>query len=194
MENINPIFIGFFPKKTQCPRSFKRNTQIAEICSVSDHISAGPEDWINKWKHNTIWWLYDTEDIAAAVIGADKEAYDLYAYKIYPVVFDGETEKKLTIETTASESLRDYDFLGYDIVSRSEGTSFECSPLSCNYGYKEYKVNKYCLIDDFNKALRITKEIARDSKEKGSWEPGPYYLLEVYRKQKNKEGLTTVSR
>jgi hypothetical protein len=188
MMTTDFTLIGFFPKKTQCPESFSENSPIVEICSVSEDISPGPDDWIDKWKHNTTWWLYDSEDVAWELTGSEREAYDMYAYKLCPVVFDGEKETQIVVESTAEGQLDGYQFLGYDMVSRSSDNAFECSPLSCNYGYKQYKVNRYCLVDEFEEALRITREIARDSKAKRSWEPGPYYLLEVYRKEKGRKG------
>lgn len=89
------------------------------------------------------------------------------------------------METTATGDLSGYEFLGYDPVSREEGdANFCCSPLSCNRGFESYPVNRCCLLDDLDAAWRITSEIARGANEKGSWEPGPYYLCEVYRKRK----------
>jgi hypothetical protein len=183
MEKPEAIFIGFFPKKTHRPPAPLEKSTVEEFCSVSEHISKGPDGWIDRWQHNLTWWLFDTETAAWGVTGEDREAYDMYAYKLVPLVFDGTAETRIAVQTTATESLVDYRFLGYDIVSRSTGTSFECSPLSCNYGYQQYPVNRCCLIDDFREAWRIAREMARASREKHAWEPGPYYLVEVYRRR-----------
>ncbi|MFH1183478.1 MAG: hypothetical protein V1755_00360 [Chloroflexota bacterium] len=188
MTRPEPVLIGFFPKKTACPDAFFGKTAVEEICSVSDCISSGPEGWIDQWKHNVTWWFFDTEAAAREVTG--EEEYDMYAYRLFPVVFDRDTETPIDVDASAEGDLGCYEFLGYDIVSRSRGTNFECSPLSCNGGCKEYDVNRHCLVDAVDEAWRVAKEIAHDSAEKGSWEPGPYYLFEVYRRSRNQSCLT----
>jgi hypothetical protein len=185
MITSEPVLIGFLPKKTSIPDSWFGETSVKEICSVSDCISSGPDNRINFWKHNMKWWLFDTEDLALEVTGNDHAAYDIYAYKLFPVIFNGSDVAPIAIEATATGDLSEYDFLGYDPVSREQETSeFGHSPLSCNKGLDKYQVNRFCLLDDLDAAWRITGEIARDAKEKHSWEPGPYYLCGVYRKRK----------
>lgn len=183
IEKQVSVFIGYFPKKTMKQNGLSKNPAVKEICSVSTCISEGPNDWINKWKHND-WWYYDTESIAMEVIEDSKNLYDIYAYKVLPIVFDGGIEKPIDVKTTAKENLGEYELLGYDVISRFTGNEFGCSPLSCNYGCDTYEVNRFCLIDRLDDVWRICKEIAKDSKEKNKWEPGPYYLIEVYRKLK----------
>jgi hypothetical protein len=151
-------------------------------------MSKGPDDWIDKWKHNA-WCLYDTEDIAWEIIHDDPTCYDMYAYKLFPFIFDGGAGAVVSVEPTASGQLLDYDFLGYDPVSREAYTiQFGCSPLSCNQGFEQYRVNRFCLLDDLADSWRITAEIAEAAKKTRSWEPGPYYLCEVYRKRKGAAG------
>lgn len=178
MHIPEPVLIGFFPKITECPELF-REAGLEEICSVSECISAGPPDWIDAWKHNA-WFVFDSEELAREMVPADPARYDLYAYKIFPIKFDGELTP-IDVEPSAAGDLSGYKFLGYDIVSRSCDYAFECSPLSCNGGYKRFRVNKRCLIDDLESAWAIASELARSAKEKGGWEPGPYYLVAVYR-------------
>ncbi len=182
MSKPAPILIGFFPKKTARPDSWFGETNVEEICSVSNCISKGPENWINHWKHNTIWWMYDTEEAAREIARDDTVLYDIYAYRLFPVKFESGREELITIASEASGDLRGYDILGYDIVSRSEGTNFECSPLSCNKGCAEFAVNRFCLIDELEEAWRIAVLISKDSNDKGTWEPGPYFLCIVHRK------------
>lgn len=131
------------------------------------------------------WWLFDTEELAWEVAGEDHATYDMYAYRLFPVVFNGSEEVPFVVEVTITRDLSEYKFLGYDPVNRPQYTvEFGCSPLSCNRGFKQYKVNRFCLLDDLDVAWRITGEIAHDAKEKHSWEPKPYYLCAVYRKIK----------
>jgi hypothetical protein len=187
MTKPEPILIGFFPKKTERAPSWLGVTSVEEICSVSNCISKPPKNWIDHWKHNMTWWLYDTEDVAWAITESDPESYDMYAYRMFPVVFEGTTESPLAVESTATGDLSDYDFVGYDAVSREQEVAEFChSPLSCNKALTQYKVNRFCLMDELEEAWRVTREIARDAKEKKTWEPGSYYLCAVYRKTKQK--------
>jgi hypothetical protein len=183
MSRPEPILIGFFSKKTTHDVSWLGVSHVEEICSVSNCMSKAPKDWIQHWKHNMTWWLYDSEEDAWGVTGGEREAYDIYAYKIFPVVFDGAGENPIEVIATAKGSLIDYEFMGFDAVSKEANVAeFLHSPLSCNRGADTYRVNRFCLMDELEEAWRITREIARDAKEKGTWEPGRYYLFEVYRK------------
>lgn len=186
MTRPQPILIGFFPRKTMARPDWLKCPGVQEVCSVSNCFSEPPENWINLWKHNMTWWLYDTEQIAWSVVDDDLGAYDVYAYRIFPVVFEGDVETPITVESAAAGNLSDFDFLGYDAVSREQSVAEFChSPLSCNNGCVNYRVNRYCLMDDLEEAWRITREIAKDAKEKNTWEPGAYYLCEVHRKRRN---------
>lgn len=180
-----PILIGYLPKKTPSRNAWFDGSVVQEVCSVSDCMSKRPDDWIDHWKHNA-WGLYDSESLAWEIVGNDRK-YDLYALRLFPVVFDGPEILPITIVSSANENLAGYDLLGYDPVGRLDGAMmvFDHSPLSCNQGFQEYQVNRYCLIDERVEAWRITKEIARAAKEHGSWEPGPYCLCEVYRLQRS---------
>lgn len=75
----------------------------------------------------------------------------------------------------------DYQFLGYDIVSRSMSHHFECSPLSCNLAASDFRVNTHCLVatlaDTYTVFLRIGAEAS-------AYEPGPYCLFAVHRKRR----------
>lgn len=184
MNIPSPIFVGYFPKITAQKNDLKtekgdiwlKNEIVEEICSVSDCISKGPEGWIDEWKHNVL-GFYDTEESALSVIPDNQEKYDLFAYKLYPIQFNEGKIVDYNVESNAIESLGSYKFIGFDIVSKSEVDFFECSPLSCNNACEKYSVNKYCLIAQLENAYNACVEI-----EQGRWEPGPYYLFEVFRK------------
>lgn len=184
MSRPEPVFIGYFPKKTAGPDEWFGGSAVEEVCSVSCCISRGPVNCIEKWEHND-WWVYDSEEVAWSVIDDDRTVYDIYAYKVFPVVFDGAKEESVPVKPAAQHDLSGYEFLGFDIVNRTCDSTFECSPLSCNGGFNHYPVNRHCLIDYLEDAWRICREIAAEAKEQGSWEPGPYYLVAVYRKPKN---------
>ena len=72
-----------------------------------------------------------------------------------------------------------WQFLGYDLVGRSSGSYFECSPLSCNHCAEQVAVNRHCLLDDLDVAVQ--KGIEFGNPDSGV-ESGPYSLLEVYRR------------
>lgn len=183
MKRPEPVLLGFFPKERYPRDDWFKNPAVEEICSVSTCIAKGPEGWIDRWKHDTTWWLFPTEAAAWEVVGDERSRFALYAYRLFPVVFDGDGENPIPVESAAQGGLDGFEFLGYDMVSRSCGTNFECSPLSCNNGCEQYPVNRCCLIESLEEAWRITREIARSAKEKGDWETGPYYLLEVHRRR-----------
>lgn len=73
--------------------------------------------------------------------------------------------------------LSGFVFLGLDLVSRSTDSHFECSALSCNHGADDFPVNRFCLMDDSAAAYDACLTVS-----KGAYEPGPYHLLEVYRR------------
>jgi hypothetical protein len=179
MDKPTPVLIGFFPKETWRPHEGPFPPVVEEICSISTCILEGPKGWISKWKHNDAWGLFDSDEIAWSVVEENVVGFDMYAYKIFPAVFDeaGATPISVVAINTCVDG---FDFLGYDMVSRSTNSYFECSPLSCNGDCGRYKVNRYCLMDDLESAWQATLEIARDDRS----EPGPYYLMEVWRRRK----------
>jgi hypothetical protein len=175
------VLVGYFPKVTQSGTDWLGNESVLEICSVSHCISEGPDGWINQWKHNEL-GFYDSEEIAYQVIEENPSAFHLYAYKMYPLsCLQGKTKSALIPSAIASQVAAlstDYELLGYDIVTKSTSSFFECSPLSCNSAAAQYPVNRYCLIATEELAYQALTKIC----EKGTYEPGPYFLFEVYRK------------
>lgn len=182
-----PVFIGYFPKKTMGRDEWFGNASVEEVCSVSNCMSKAPEDWLNYWKHNA-YGLYDTEEQAWAIVRNDPVSYDMYGYRLFPFVFDGGAGTSMSVQPTAIAQLAEYDFLGYDPVSREEAFTIEFghSPLSCNKGFEQYPVNRFCLLDRLEDAWLGTAEIAKAAQAMGAWEPGPYYLCEVYRKRRQR--------
>jgi len=103
--------------------------------------------------------------------------YQLFAYRMFPVQFDAGEERPFVIPPSAVQPLpTGYRRLGYDEVSRSNGSAFECSPLSCNYAAERVAVNEQCLVDDPAEAFRLACLFA---KAEEGYEPGPYHGVEV---------------
>ena len=118
MNLPEPKLIGFFPK-LPCPKpNGIKNDTVKEICSVSNCISEGPENWIDKWKHNEI-GFYNSEEIMLPVLKKYREKYNFFASKLYPLIFINGAVKDYKISLNLKTILSDYNFLGFDIVSRS---------------------------------------------------------------------------
>ncbi len=175
---MDAILIGYFPKKTKLMPEWLKATNVEMVCSASTCISEAPEGWINHWKHNEC-FLYNTIDDVGLILAKlnDKDEYDIYAFKRYPIRIENGTSNVESIPHVLVEPLtQNFEFLGYDAVSMSMSPMFECSPLSCNRGAETMKVNKYCLFETYEEALSGAIEFS-----KGNWEPGPYYIVEIYR-------------
>ncbi len=127
-----------------------------------------------------MWGFYDKEDAALSVIEDESRHYDLYAYELNP--FSCHAQEKTTIEDMPDigQVPSSYEFLGYDIVSKSLSDFFECSPLSCNHGACDFLTNEHCLIDEESYAYQVLLQICGLGSK---YEPGPYHLFRVYRKQ-----------
>jgi hypothetical protein len=174
---MTPILIGYFPKHTERKPDWLNAAGVEEICSASCCISQGPDDWVTKWLHNEM-WVYDTSETAWSVVPDSlRPTFDLYAYKLFPVLIEGGQQKPLALPKINAQPLStSFMRLGYDAVSRSSGTAFECSPLSCNLMAKEIQINRYCLLDEPETAFRKALEF-----EQSGCEPGPYLVVEVWR-------------
>lgn len=181
MNRAKPVQLGFFPKKVAPRTDWFTNPVVRDICSVSNCISTGPDNWIEKWQHNTTTWMFDSPEAAHGVLEPTDVGFTVFAYRVYPILFDGETHQPWDITPSPHYDLTGFEFLGHDIVSRYGGTNFSCSPLSCNNGCETIPVNEHCLIDDLDTAWTTAKKIAVESKVCGRWEPGPYCLVEVHR-------------
>jgi hypothetical protein len=173
----DPVGVGYFPKRTQTRPEWLKASVVREICSVSECISSGPEGWIEKWLHNAL-GFYESEDLAWQVVGPDRGGFDMYAYKAYPLQFDDGAVGPWQAPVELQLELSEFVFLGFDLVSRSTANNFECSALSCNSGADEFPVNRFCLMDDSAAAFEACTVVS-----KGAYEPGPYHLLEVYRRR-----------
>jgi len=169
---------GFLPRViVPCPPEIGV-VHVREIWSASCHISAGPPDgWIDHWVHNRL-EFFDTEKLARSVL-TNPQPYQVVAYRLWDELFtqDGRLPLDLS-DIRAAAPGPDYEIVGYDAVSTSFGDSFECSPLSCNYAARSFNVNGACLFSTLDEAMRGAETFAA-----GSWEPGPYRVVEVSRKR-----------
>jgi hypothetical protein len=176
------ILIGYFPKRVlrlPFPEGFEIS-HVVDICSVSECMSPGPEDWINSWRHNAM-WCFDSPEIAQSIVPVGSaHQFHMFAYRMFPLSLGDGTEVDFVIPVLSVEPMaQTFDFLGFDAVSRSAGSSFECSPLSCNGAAESESVNSHCLIDDEADIMRLARFFAKKS---NGFEPGPYFVVEVWRR------------
>ena len=151
---------------------------VIKIYSVSNCISKDFTNYIPHWKHNKYWFFDNPEDMDN-IIREEKvtDEIDLLFYELYEKEFDegGHAWREFPVEESFGYQVKlpsQKDFLGFDIVCYSMGTSHECSPLSCNLLCQEVEVNEYCLLNNFDEAIKITESLNEKKAE-----PGPYRII-----------------
>ena len=169
--------VGYFPKRVTAPPPWLLEIGVREVASVSECVSSGPNDWVQMWKHNAL-GFFDSPDSAWSVVTPDERSeFRLYAYGLYPSDFSSGVERPFEWASTDVTPLdASFESAGYDVVSRTGGSSFECSPLSCNYMAEEIETNAYCLRRELEEALALAR-----TAESRRCEPGPYFVLQVWR-------------
>jgi hypothetical protein len=172
------IDAGYFPKRIKARPDGINAPQVREICSVSNCISDGPENWIQAWLHNEMGW-FNWIVHALSVVPRERESeFRLFAYRVHPVKF---TPSGLVPIVTPSdvqpEPVTDeFRSLGFDCANDSNCgvLGLECSPLSCNYMALEMETNEHCLFTSLDHAIRGAERFAAEQPE-----PGDYYIVEV---------------
>jgi hypothetical protein len=179
------VFIGFLARKVAPrPSDFLARAPIDDVCSVSECISPGAPDRIQRWAHNAA-SFYDTEALAWSVVpDAECDAYTLFAYRAVSIRFDGGDGEPWSPGDEwpglpAEPDLSAYAPIGYDVVRCSVGAAFDCSPLSCNGVANEHAVNEHCLVDDVDVAMQLGRAFTAEG---AGVEPGPYHVVEVLRR------------
>ena len=160
------IFLGYLPKQLVPRPEWLECPNVEFVASVSECISSAPPDRISRWEHNHL-GLYDTEALALAIIPEDTSTpYTLFAYEALTIVFHDGHPVDWSPWTNLDGSPPSFDgkfddHLGFDIVGFSNSGFFECSPLSCNGLAKEITVNRFCLVDDLDRAITIARDFSR---------------------------------
>jgi hypothetical protein len=172
--------IGYLPKRSAVPehwRSLVKLDHITEICSVSNCIASPPEGWSERGLHNEF-GFFNTRGYAELILPDPPDDFSLFAYRLWPVRFKKHRTSTLGAPHTEVEPVPpEWITLGFDVVSRTIGSSFGCSPLSCNGLANEvFGVNRYCLMDTLDEALALAERFSQEEPE-----PGPYYVIEVLR-------------
>lgn len=167
------IFLGTLPKRLLARPDWLLCPEVAEIASASECMSPGPPDRISRWTHNAL-GLYDTPEAGCALVPAEEAgSWTLLAFQAPPLIFQRGEERPWNPwrDSAAPEmDLREQEHLGYDVVGLSEAGFFECSPLSCNGLAREVAVNRWCLVDDREQALRLARWFSTDeSRVEPAW-------------------------
>ena len=174
------ILVGYFPKRSTVPDGWAGSCPVVtELCSVSECLAAGPPNWIAAWRHNAL-GLFDNPEIARGLVPpAEREAFHIFAYRILPWRWvGGRPESYLPRSVDPAPLPPPFERLGYDVVTSSTGSGFECSPLSCNGLAATFPVNRYCLFETEAEARELAERV-----EAVGAEPGPYYVVEVLRQR-----------
>jgi hypothetical protein len=190
VSRLEPRLVGYFPKRTAGKLDWLADAGVEEVCSVSTCISKGPDGWVDRWLHNPL-GFFPSEEIAWGVVGVDREAYDMYAYRMIEAAFqpgggarsfDQHECRSFEASVLAEPLPADYELLGWDVAGNwlgwQQSMSFECSPLTCNGMAREIETNRHGLIWTLAEAIPAALQIGIEQPE-----PGTYYLLEVWRKR-----------
>jgi hypothetical protein len=175
---MDPIFAGYFPIRPVPVPDGLHLPGVEIICSASHCIVEVPEDWIDVWKHNDL-GFYDTKNGALKVAHADGGQFEVFGYRVFPVLVSQSAVEDYKVPVSPAEDLRGFVRLGIDVVTAITGFNVGCSPLSCNGGAQEYETNKFCLLDELPYALDVAAQM-----DALNYEPGPYNLVEVWRSER----------
>lgn len=168
--------IGFLPKNTAIPTGWSSLRQVTEICSVSCHVNSTPDGCFERWVHNRLGFFSTLAD-ARAAIATHPESFVVFAYRLLMVRFAAGRQEALLPDDSLAESIPcSFVSRGFDVVSRSVTSFFECSPLSCNGMADEVPVNSGCLVETVEEAIALAERFSLEQPE-----PGPYYVVEVLR-------------
>lgn len=172
---------GYFPKSVvPTPEwlAWVERPDIVGVCSVSHCVSDPPDDWVDHWLHNWL-GLFNEPEKGRRVLTPADPPMRMFAYRVSTVRFvNGCPEAWAWPDDAKPVTLpADYVSLGFDAVHKyMDGIlGFECSPLSCNGLAKEWPVNRHCLLDDLETAIKAAEQFSIDQPE-----PGMYYVAEVF--------------
>jgi hypothetical protein len=183
------IFLGYLAKKPWPPLGSwdpEGKTGVSEVCSVSDCMCKRRPDWVDRWDFNRA-TCYETPNAAReAVPQEERDAVAVFAYWLIPDAGADGNPAELPFEERLPPLPEvagpgDFEQLGYDIVGLKPNLPpFEHSPLSCNYLAMEEPVNRWCLVDEVERARTLA---ARWSVSETAPEPGTYYVVRVARER-----------
>jgi hypothetical protein len=171
---------GYFPKKVTLPPEGYDLPGVVDIASVSDCIAKAPKDWIKSWAFNELGFFDDVGIAEGLIPESDRAQFDIDAYEFLDQRFDGGLAEPWRVPRLGCKPPgSDFELIGFDVVSKSVTSFFECSPLSCNGAARTFRANVHCLFDALDDAVAAAQVFST-----GNWEPGPYYIARVLRRQR----------
>ncbi len=173
---------GYFPKLIQPvpvgPTGFD-DQGLVDISSVSCCVVPAPSGWIDRWRHNELGFFDSIEEAEPVIREDERHLYDIYGYRFLDQSFDGGQPSPWAPPIALEWADAHFESLGFDAVSKSQSSFFECSPLSCNYAAKVVTHNEHCLFGSLDEAIEGALTFSTDNSE-----PGPYYVAEVLRRRR----------
>lgn len=181
------VFLGYRVKRPWRPDATwdpQGTTGVVAVCSAAECLSAPPDDWEKRWDFNCV-GCYGTPAEAVATVPAGEEAgFTLFAFWLVP----GSGAQTAPGEPSLpplpqAPGPTDWEHLGFDVVSMPTGAGmfpgFSHSPLSCNHLARSMRVNRWCLLDDQDEALRLAQRF--NATQPSEVEPGTYFVVKVAR-------------
>jgi hypothetical protein len=177
------IPLGYMAKFVFADAAWRANAPRVEDCyAVSGCLSDNFSDYVGFWRHNG-YWLFDSPAVLHALAraeGIDLTGTTLFYYEAYERQYDEDSggwetfgpEPSLAtkVEAPAVSCVE-----GFDVVGYTPWSGPTCSPLSCNGLMESLSVNKHCLFDRLELAVRALESGAFDKSE-----PGPFRVVAVH--------------
>jgi len=174
---------GYLHKRVAAAPEWIANVvpHVGDIHALSGCVSTPFCDYIPHWQHNG-YWLFDTPEIAVEIAraeGVDLAPMTLFYYDVFHQQFDERARRwvplpRLDVPVSVRPPVTKV-LSGFDVVTFSQNSAPECSPLSCNQICARVPVNRHCLIGSL--------QAARDAIDQGCFdnsEPGPFRVIAVY--------------
>jgi hypothetical protein len=144
---------------------------------------------VQRWDFNLATCHATLEAAEASIPPGERAGYTVFAYWLVP---SGDQEASTLVEEAFDSRLpalpdspgpTDFEVLGFDLVGLDATVmGFGCSPLSCNGLAKEERVNRFCLVDERDRALALA---AQYSIPGAGHESGTYYVVRVARQPRS---------
>lgn len=187
------IFLGYMARKPWRPAPTwdpDGKTAVIEACSVSECLCERPPEWVKRWDFNQATCQESAEAAREAVPLADDADYSVFAYWVVPAEGEDPDPNALPFDARlpalpAGPGPEGFEELGFDVVGL--GTClppFEHSPLTCNSMALEERVNRWCLIDELDRARALAASWS--AADGVGVEPGRYYVVRVAREPSGK--------
>src|SRR6476646_2075224 len=124
--------IGYMYKRVSAAPEWLKAPHVADVYSLSRHVSDDFADYINFWRHNG-YWLFDSPAIIVALAAEDSISLDglkLFYYEAYELQYDKKAANWAPFEpertfVTNVQPPNARTLEGFDVVTFSQGTSPE---------------------------------------------------------------------